>query len=313
MLAGVLAAAPARADPVWPSHLVTLVVPFPPGGSTYFLARLLARRLSVELGQPFLLDVRAGNSGLGAITHTAAAAPDGYTLVLLPNSSYVMAPHVMPAEVNVARDLAPVGMVASASLVLCVYSDSGFNSMADLVAAARLAPGTIAYSSGGLGVSNHLGVELMAERMGVRFVHRPLAGMAAAMQAVLADEVTFSFLDLVPALASINSGALRPLAVSSSRRLAQLPEVPTVIEAGLAGFGITANFALFAPAGTPEPVLDRLAAAVIASMSTADARQLLLPLAIDPWPTSRAEFATSFAAEDVLWGDVAQRLRRNGR
>jgi tripartite-type tricarboxylate transporter receptor subunit TctC len=297
----------ARAQGNWPSRPVTIVVPFVAGGSTYFVAQALARRLSAMLGQPFPLLVSTGESGLAGMALVARAAPDGHMLVVSPNSSFAMAVHMVSQPLDVAAAFVPVGLLASNPLVLCVQADGGFRNLDDLTAAARAAPGQISYGAAGRGVSNHMAAELYADGfdLQLRAVHFP--GGAPALQALLRGEVNLSFVDLVTAIPRLNAGDLRALAVTSARRVPQLADVPTMAEAGLPGYRATTDFALFAPAGTPEGTIARLSAATRRAMGTEEVRARLAPLAIEPWTGSREEFPAYLEAENRKWRGIIER------
>lgn len=307
MAAAALLGGTARAQAAWPSRPVRIVVPFAAGGSAYFVARLLARRLGAMLGQPFPLEVRAGESGLIGMAFVAQAEPDGYTLLLCPNSSFAMAIHLAAQPMDVARAFAPVGLVASNPLVLCVHADSGFRTLADLNAAARLAPERISYGATGRGVSNHLAAELYADGFGLRLKDVQFDGGLPALQALLRGDVHLAFVDLVTAIPRLNAGDLRALAVTSEQPIPQLTDVPTLSQAGLPGYRATTDFALFAPAGTPEVVMARLSAATLQVMRLEDVRSLLAPLAIDPWTGSREEFPAYLDAENRRWRGIIER------
>lgn len=297
----------AQAQDGWPNRPVNIVVPFAAGGSTYFVAQLLARRLSATLGQPFPLRVRPGESGLIGMALVARAVPDGYMLLICPNSTFAMAVHMASRPLDVARAFAPVGLLASNPLVLCVHADSGFRTLADLSAAARAAPEQISYGAAGPDVSNHLAAELYAEGFGLRLKGVQFAGGAPALQALLRGEVNLSFVDLVTAIPHLNAGNVRALALTSERRVPQLADVPTLSEAGLPGYRATTDFALFAPAGTPEEIIARLSAATMEVMNTEDARARLAPLGIHPWTGSRDQFPAYLDAESRKWRGIIER------
>lgn len=297
----------ARAQGGWPNRPVSIVVPFAAGGSTHFVAQLLARRLSAMLGQPFPLLLRPGESGLTGMALVAQAPADGYTLLLSPNSTFAMAVHMASSSLDVARAFVPVGLVASNPLVLCVQADSGFRTLADLSAAARAAPGQISYGAAGRGVSSQLAAELYAEGFGLHLTGVQFSGGAPALQALLRSEVNLSFVDLVTAIPHWNAGELRALAVTSEQRIPQLANVATMSEVGLPGYRATTDFALFAPAGTPEAIIERLSGATMEAMNTEEARARLAPLAIEPWVGSRDEFPAYLEAENRKWRGIIER------
>lgn len=294
-------ASAATAAGTYPTRPVTIVVPFAVGGSTHFVAQLLARRLAASLGQPFQIEVITGESGLAAMADVARAAPDGHRLVVSPNSTFAMAAHYLGSPLVIERDFAPVCLIASTPMVLCVHADSGFRTLADLVEAARLAPDRLRYGSAGVGVTNHLAVELFGKGFGIRFQHMTFSGGAPAMHALLRDQVQFAFIDLVTAIPRISGGGLRPLAVSSAARVAPLPAVPTIAESGLPGFAVTTDFGVFAPAGTPDAILERLCRTTRAVMRAEATRQILTPLAITPTGIGREAFPDYLKSQDLTW------------
>ncbi|TCZ56618.1 Bug family tripartite tricarboxylate transporter substrate binding protein [Roseicella aquatilis] len=296
----------ARAQEAYPgTRPVTVVAPFAAGGSTDFVARLIAQELGARLGGSFVVDNRAGASGTVGAGTVARAKPDGFTLLMAPNSTFAMAPFLMSnLGYDAERAFAPISLLATNGMFVCVKSGFAAKTLPALVAQAKAAPGRISYGSGGVGVSNHLAVEIFAAATGIDLLHVPYRGGAPAMQALLAGEVQLSFVDTVTALPYLQSGELRALAVTTAQRAAQAPEVPTIAESGVPGYRASTDFALFAPAGTPEPILKALSDAAVAAMRSPQVRERLAPLAIDPVGGSRAEFAGYLAEESAKWGAI---------
>jgi tripartite-type tricarboxylate transporter receptor subunit TctC len=282
---------------------VAVVAPFAAGGSTDFVARLLAQALSNAFGQQFVVDNRTGTIGTATV---ARARPDGYTLLVSPNSTFAMAPYLYKLNYDSDKAFAPISLLATNAQAVCVQSSSPIRTLADLIAAAKAEPGKISYGSGGIGVSNHLVVELFAQQAGIQLLHVPYRGGAPAAQAVLSGEVGLSFIDTVTALPFVQDGSMRALAVTSAERSAQLPEVPTIAESGQPGYRASTDFALFAPTGTPEPILRRLGEATMAAMRSAEVREKLAPLAIEPVGGTPEEFPAYFEAESRKWRDIIQ-------
>lgn len=294
----------ASAQEAYPSRSATVVAPFAPGGSTDFVARLIAQSLTNALGQQFVVDNRTGASGTIGSNTVARARADGYTLLCSPNSTFAMAPFLYQLPYDNDRAFAPISLLATNAMAVCVPVNSPWRTLGDLVNAAKAAPGRISFGSGGVGVSNHLAVELFAVGVGIELQHVPYRGGAPAAQAVLTGEVQLSFVDTVTAIPFVRDGQMRALAVTSAERSAQLQGVPTIAESGLPGFRASTDFALFAPAGTPEPVLRRLGEVCVASMRTQEVRHRLAPLAIDPIGGTPAEFDAYFRAEVTKWRDI---------
>jgi tripartite-type tricarboxylate transporter receptor subunit TctC len=298
-------AASAAAQP-YPSKPVRLVVPYPPGGLIDIVGRITAPRLGEALGQPVVVENRAGSGGHVGSEAVARAAPDGYTLLL-------GAPH-LPIGPSLykglgydpLRDLAPVALVGSVPNVLTVGPARPFRTVKELVDFARANPGRLNYASNGSGTSLHLSAELMKRMTKTFIVHIPYRGAAAATTALVAGEVDLMFDNLTPALPQIRAGKVRPLAVTSLARSPALPDVPTMAEAGLDGYDVTAWFGFLVPAKTPREVLDRLEdAARRVAASPEVAKALAAQGAV-----ARFEGAQSFdaflARETVKWADVVK-------
>lgn len=293
----------AAAQGRYPTRAVTIIVPYAPGGSTDFAARLLAQGLSNELGQQFVIDNRAGAVGTIGANGAARARPDGYTLLVMPNTNYAMVPHMMrlPYEPSM---LTAVSLLATNGQFLCVAPNVRANTVAEFVALAKAEPGKLTYSSSGAGSSAHLAAELFIAQAGIDLIHVPYRGGAPAAQALISNEVQMSMVDAVTALPFIQANNFKALAFTGAERSRQAPNVPTVGEAGLAGFTSSTDFALFAPAGTPAEILTQLAAASRKVMTSAEARQRMEPLAIEPVGGSPAEFVAYNERENAKWRGV---------
>ncbi|UFN47684.1 tripartite tricarboxylate transporter substrate binding protein [Roseomonas sp. OT10] len=304
LMTGAAATRPALAQPGYPARQVTVVIPFAAGGATDIVGRVLAQRLSTTLGQPFVPDNRAGAGGIVGSGLVARARPDGYTLLVSPNSTYAMAALLYRTPYDNDTAFTPISLLASNCQAVCVRADSPLRTLADLAAAARAEPRKISYGSGGIGVVNHLSAELFAQRSGVEMLHAPYRGGGPAAQAVLTGEITLSFVDLVTCIPFLRDGAMRALAVTSLERSPHLPDVPTIAESGLPGYQVNSDLALFAPAGLQTPILARLAEATAEAMRSDEVRERLLPLAIEPVGGTPAEFPAYFAAETSKWRQV---------
>ena len=304
-------AAPAGAQVPWPSRPVTVLVPFAAGGSTDFVARLLAQEFSTVLGGQFVADNRPGASGTVAAGLLARARPDGYTVAVMPNGTFAMAPALFPINYDNNAAFAPVGLVATNAMFICVAPDSPHRTLADLIEASRREPGRISFGSAGSGVANHLGPELLQDMAGVQWLHVPYRSGAAALQAVIAKEVTLSFVDSVTAIPFLRDRALRALAFTGAERSAQVADVPTVAELGFPGYRASTDFGLFAPAGTPAPILARLGEAMRGIMAAPATRARLEPLAIDAVGGTPEAFGTYLAEERAKWAQLI--TRRNIR
>ena len=298
-------AAPALAQADYPSRPVTLVVSWAPGGSTDFVGRLLAQGMSRALSQQVVVENRAGASGTIGHASVARARPDGYTILLGVNSTYAMATHLFPNKgYDDARSFTPIGRVAETPIFLCTTPASGAKTVAELVALAKRQPGKLSYASSGAGSSAHLATELFLKMAEIDVLNVTYRGGAPAVQALLSGEVQMAFVDAVTALPLIGAKSVVPLGVSSLERSPLAPEVPTIAESGLAGFECSSQFALLAPAGTPDPVVRKLNAAMLATLKDPDVLSRLQAAANRVTPGSPEEFPAYLTAESGKWGEV---------
>lgn len=262
---------PAAAQSQYPDRPITLIVPFAPGGPTDIIARILSVALPKGLGQSIVVDNRGGAAGNIGMAQAARSAPDGYTLLLASTAIAVNTALFKNLTYDPIKDFAPISELVNAPNVIVVRPDSGMNTIAELVARAKAAPGTFSYGSPGAGTKSHLTGEQLKLRAGIDMVHVPFRGASPAAQAVLAGQLQVGSVALAAAEALIKSGQLRALAVTGANRWFSLPEVPTMIESGYPDFVSDTFSALFAPAGTPQPILDRLTAATQAAMKGPEA------------------------------------------
>jgi tripartite-type tricarboxylate transporter receptor subunit TctC len=308
VLAGTACLAPAMAQPAWPNRPVTVMVPFAPGGSTDFIARLLSQELSTSLGQQFVVDNRAGASGTVGMAWLARARPDGYSIGVVPNGTFAMAPAMFERlTYDNENAFAPVGMLAANGMFLCVEPGSPYKDLAALIAASRANTGRISFATAGSGVANHLGPELLQEMAGVQWLHVPYRSGAAGVQAVIGKETVLSFVDSVTAIPYLRDRALIALGYSGAARSPQAPDVPTIAESGYPGYQASTDFGLFAPAGTPQPVLAKLSEEARRIMLSPATKARLEPLAIDPVGGTPEQFGPYAAAERSKWGDLIRR------
>ncbi|UFN50457.1 tripartite tricarboxylate transporter substrate binding protein [Roseomonas sp. OT10] len=299
------AAARAQGTPPYPARPVTIVVAWAPGGGTDYVARLLAEQFGREFGQSFVVENRPGASGTIGHASVARARPDGYTLLMGVNSTYAMARHLFGNRgYDDEKDFAPVGRLATIAAYLCVHRDSPIRSVADLVAAAKAAPGRMTYASPGAGSSGHLAPELFLKMTGLQVENITYRGGAPMLQAMLAKEVDMAFLDVVTVLPYLRSGELRALAIGSQERLALTPDIPTVAESGVPGFACNTDYALLAPARTPEPVIRRLHEGVAAALNSPAVREKLAANGYVIEPGAPEQWPAYLAAESAKWGDV---------
>jgi tripartite-type tricarboxylate transporter receptor subunit TctC len=240
----------------WPSKPVRLVVPFPPGGLIDQMARLMAPRLSREIGQPVVIDNKPGAGGNVGAAEAARAPADGYTL-LMASPPLTISPAIYPTLPYRPEQIAPIGVVGRVPNVLLVNPKSGIATVADLVARAKAAPGRLNYASNGNGTSLHLSAELLKVTSGTFITHIPYRGAAAAVTGLMAGEVDAMFENLPSVLGQIRGGSVRALAVTTRTRSKALPEVPTLAESGMPDFDVSAWYGLAAPAGVPADLMGR--------------------------------------------------------
>ncbi len=304
LLIAALAAPAAVADEAYPSRPVRIVVPNAAGGVVDTSARLVQQGLQQALGQPVLIDNRSGANGVIGATLVAKAPPDGYTL-LLDLEAHAVTPAInAKLPYDTARDFAPVGLLATVSRLFVINDRLPVRTLAELVALAKAKPGELNYASPATPV--RLAMELFKSMAGIELAYVAYRGGAPAMQAMLAGETQVTLVPLTPALASIQSGQLRALAVVSARRAARLPDVPTVAEAGYPSFDAPSWIGLLAPAGTPGPILARLYAALAAVLRTPDVARHFDELGMDVAALAPDAFGRLIARDIARWTEVAR-------
>jgi tripartite-type tricarboxylate transporter receptor subunit TctC len=266
------------------------MVPFPPGGSTDIVARIVAQKLSAQLGQAVVVENRGGAGGTIGTAVVAKAAPDGYSLLVGTTSTHVVAPSVYAKlEYDPVKDFAPVSLMAVTPYLLVVHPAVQAKTVKELVDLMRAQPGKLNYASAGIGSTTHLAMEMLKFASGTFALHIPYNGNGPAGAAVIAGQVEILFGSLPAVLPHVKSGRVRALAVGTLKRSPSLPEVPTVAESGYPGFDASLWLAIMAPAGTPAPVIERLHKEVVAAVSAPDTRDLL--------DNAGAEVLTSTPAE----------------
>ncbi len=302
----VLNAAAQTSSSTWPDKPIKLVVPYPPGGLTDTLARSVAEPLSKALGQPVVIDNKPGAGTLLGAQIVARSAPDGYTLLMATSTTLAISPALYRNNmIDPVRDFAPVSLVASVPFFMVTPSDTGWNSVRDVVEAGRKAPSPLQYGSAGSGSPHHLAMEMLQTASRVKFEHIPYRGSQLAIPDLLAGRFKVMVTDLTPALAHIRSGKLKVLATTAPTRSAMLPDVPTFAEAGYPTVQAVAWQSIVAPAGTPKPVVDRLAAEIGAIVRSDTLKNRCLAIGCDTLnPTSPAEFAEFVKSETVRWAKI---------
>ena len=307
LLALALLAGPLHAQEPYPSRPLKFILPFPPGGGTDLLGRLLAERLAASLGQPVVTENRGGAGGNVGAEAAARSAPDGYTIVLVAPSLAISPTLYSKLNYDPVKDFAPIGLVASVPNVMVTHPSVPANNLQEFIALAKSKPGGMNFGSGGSGTSNHLAGELLNLTAGIKLVHVPYKGVNLAMQGVLAGEVQLVFIGIPVPAPHIKAGRLRALAVLARERSPILPEVPTAAEAGLGNFDVTTWYGILAPVGTPRPIIARLNAEFVKIMRTPDVKERLAAMATDPLTSTPEEFGAYIQAEIAKWGDVVRK------
>lgn len=292
----------------WPDKPVTVVVPFPPGGSTDTLARALAPKLQEKLGQTFVVDNKAGATGTIGAGQVKRAAPDGYTLLVTSLGPLVIAPHLIKSGVpyDATKDFDLITVAVQAPNVLVVPAASPNKSTADVIAAMKKTPGKMSFASSGNGSSDHLTVELFWLQTGTDGVHVPYKGGAPAISDLLGGQVDASFQNVNAVIQHINAGKLRALAVTGDKRSPVLPDVPTLGEAGIKGVDVYSWQAVAAPHGLPADVKTKLHAAVIAALNDPTVREQFTKVGFEIVGNTPEQFATFQQKEFARWKQVIE-------
>ena len=299
-----LLAAPLSMAQAWPARPIRLVVPFPPGGLIDNMARLVGNRLAQELGQPVVIDNKPGAGGNVGAAEAARAPADGYTL-LMASPALTISPAIYKNLPYQPSQLAPVALLGRVPNVLLVNPASGIGKVQELVGRAKAKPGQLNYASNGNGTSLHLSAELFKRRSETFITHVPYRGAAAAITALLSGEVDMMFDNLPSAIGQIQAGKLRALAVTTAQRSTALPDVPTLAEAGMEGFNVSAWFGVAAPAGLPTPVATRLADALQKVVQQPEVAAAMQRQGADPAFIDAASAAAALNADAAQWKQVA--------
>jgi tripartite-type tricarboxylate transporter receptor subunit TctC len=296
----------ACAQAPYPAKPIRLVVPFAPGGPVDTLGRAMQPKLAEALGQQIIIDNRAGAGSIIGTETVVKAPPDGYTL-LLTSSSIAINPSIYPKmPFDATRDLAPISQLSTSSLIAVVHPSVPVRSIKELIALAKARKGELIYASTGTGSAPHLAVELFAAMTGTKLIHVPHKGAAPATVDLLAGNVAFMFNNLISAVPNVQAGRLRALAVTGAVRTPALPDLPTVAEAGVPGYEASTWYAMFTPAGVPQPIVERLHREVAAIAKSPDIRKQLQAVGIDPVGGTPAALAQYLRSEIVKWGKVAK-------
>ena len=305
MVAAALAAGAAHAQD-WPNKPVRIIAPFPPGGSVDQVSRVLANYLAPALGQQVIVDNKGGAAGSIGTALAAKAAPDGYTFVVV-FDTHAVNPSLIPnMAFDTLKDLAPVMLIGTSAMVLTAHPSQSYQNFSDLIKAAKAKPESIGFGTIGTGSLAHLAMTQLQMQGNFKMTHVPYKGGGPLKQDSIAGHVPTSIASNFVTAPDVKSGALRPLAVTSAKRLASMPNVATVAEQGFPGFAAYAWWGLLAPAGTPKPIVDRMHAEVLKVLNNKEARERLSAQGMDIVASSSTEFAKFLGGEVERWAKVVK-------
>ena len=305
---GMAAVAPVQADTAaWPAKPIRLVIPFPPGGGTDILSRLVANQLTQSAKWTVVPDNRPGAGGTIGIAEAVRATPNGYELVMGQKDNLIVAPWLYKTvKYDPTKDLVAVTHVAYTPIMIVAPANSPFKNIADVVAAAKRAPGSIKYGSPGNGTTIHLAAEIFSQAAGIKLLHVPYKGSNAAMMDAIAGNVDLMVASVPSAMAQIKAGKLRALAVTSATRSTSLPDVPTLAESGYKQVDVSTWYGIFAPAKTPRDVVDKLAAEVNKQLATPAMIQAIHEQGAEPKVMTQKQFADLVQSDYKKWKTIVQ-------
>jgi len=302
--ASALLAVAVNAQP-YPSKPVRIIVPFAPGGASDLLPRMVGQKLTEAWGQQIIVDNRPGGAGNIGMGLGAKAPPDGYTLLSAPNGNLVVNPHMYSKlPYDVFRDLAPITLMAAVQNILVVHPSLPVKTVRDIVSLAKARPGALTYGSPGNGSQGHVGVELLKMMTGIDMTHVPYNGVGPAIRELLGGQTSLALGQTPAVLPHVQSGRLRAVAAASPKRLAILPDLPTIAESNLAGFEAVSWYALMAPAHTPREIVARLSTEITRVVRLQDIRERLNSLGAEPVGGTPDELAATMRSESSRWTKV---------
>ena len=291
----------------YPNRIITLVIPFPPGGSTSIVGRVIADKMSQLLGQSIVVDNRGGAGGTVGTKAVTKSEPDGYTLLLGYTGTLAIAPSLYRnVGYDPRKDFAPIGMIGNAPSSLVVHPSFPARTVAELVAYARANPGKINFGSAGVGTVGHITGEYFARSAGIQIVHIPYKGTGPALSDLLGGHIPMSFSPIATTSGNVKAGLLRALAVTSTGRNKLLPDVPTMIEAGLPDFDATLCYGLVAPAGTPRPVIDRLNKELRAALASDEVKKQLELDGTEITSGTPEQYADFIDRDEKKWSELVR-------
>lgn len=290
----------------YPTKPIRLILPFPPGGPTDIAGRVIAQKLGEQLGQPVIPDNRPGATSNIGLELASKAPPDGYTIVLAAPPIAISPWLYAKLNYDPQKDLAPITLVAAMQNVMAVHNSVPARTIKEVIQLARTEPGKLNFSSTGAGSTNHLASELFKSTYGLKMVHIPYKGNAAALIALTSGEVDFGTFALPPAITPIKTNKVRALAVLSDKRVATVPNVPTAREAGIDNFVIPIWYGMLAPAGTPRAIVDRLNSELHKALASADLKERLAAVGVEPLVNTPEQFADFLKSETARFGKIVK-------
>lgn len=300
----VAAAGMAAAQQTYPTRAIRFVIPFPPGGSSDPMARLIGLKLTESWGQPVIADNRPGGNTIIATEAVAKAAPDGYTVLMTPTGTFVTTPLLMATPYDVIRDFAPVAAFASSEWLLVVHPALPVSDLKSFIALAKSRPGEMNYASAGTGNPNHLAAELLNMLTGAKMQHIPYKGSGPALADLIGGQVHLHFATPIAVTGLIKNGKLKALALSGEARLPALPQIPTFTEAGLPGFDMRVVYGFVVPAATPKDIVGKLSAEIARIVALPDYRERISAQGLDPTSATPQQFAAIIKADTAKFARV---------
>lgn len=288
----------------WPDRALRLAIGYPPGGSADGVARPLLAPLEKALGQPVVMDYKPGAAGATAAETVARSAPDGYVIHLIEGSIMTALPHLRKMAIDPMKTLQPIGMVATGGVIIVAHPSLGVNNIQELIKAAKTNPGKLFYGTSGVGGAQHLAAEQFQAATGIKMMHVPYKGGGPAMTDLAGGQIKLLFSSMTPAIPFVKSGKIQALGVTSLERSTQLPDVPTVAEQGVSGFEAIIWLAVVAPKGLPDPVAQKLAAAVAAATSDPEVQKVIHIQGYEPLVEGSEALAKRIQADNAKWSKL---------
>ncbi|MFH1602805.1 MAG: tripartite tricarboxylate transporter substrate binding protein [Pseudomonadota bacterium] len=303
--AGVLmiVAAAGVAQQAYPNKPIRLITPYPPGGTTSHLARIVGEKITANWGQQVLVENRGGGNTIIGVEAAARSAPDGYTLLLVVQT-HVIVPNLMPTPYDPIKDFAPIGTVSKTELTLVLHPSVPANNLQEFIALAKARPGELNYASSGGGTTTHLAAAMFEYRNGVKMQHIPYKGGGPAMTDLLGGQVQAYFQSPLVVMPFVKAGRIKGIAISGDARFPGMPQVPTFSEAGLPGFDLRIWYGILAPAGTPKEIVDKLSAELTRILAMPDVKEKLENQGMAPFISTSTQFGALMAADLARFGQI---------